>query len=335
MSIVRYALSGNFKNFSNKLDRISKETGKSKLGLMFNFLHCFMMIGSGYSDYLNYKLYNRTKKEIKEYATIKTQDKFYEIVSPSAYKDFFSIKANFLRNFAKYIDRDKFYQGNLDELKEFLAKHKEIMYKPVNGLAGKNVKKMLTKDIEDIDAFYKEINSNDILLESYVVQHKDVSEFASPSVNTVRVMTFACNGKSEIVIAMMRFGNGINNVDNFHQGGVGCLVDPETGILVGNAVDKDDNVYECHPFSNKKFDGFQIPNWDIIKKTCLEAALVNENIHMVGWDVAVLEDGCTFIEGNRRAGWDLPQVLYDKGRKDIMNYCLDKLNKENGTNYKV
>lgn len=335
MSIIKYALAGSFGNFSKKLDKVSKETNKSKFSLYVNFLHCFMLIGSGYSDYLNYKLYDRSKKEIKEYATIKTQDKFYEIVSPSAYKDFFSIKANFLKNFSKYIDRASFYKGDIEELKKFLKKYDEIMYKPVNGLAGSNVKKLLTKDIKDIDAFYDEVINKDILLESYVKQHKNVSKFAPNSVNTIRVMTFSYNGESEIVLAMMRFGNGIENVDNFHKGGMGVLVDVNTGKLVGKAVDKSDNIYDEHPYSHIKFDGFKIPNWDIIKNTCLEAAKVNDDIHMVGWDVAVTEDGCTFIEGNRRAGWDLPQVLFNRGRKDLMNYCLDKINKVEGTNYKV
>lgn len=335
MSIIKYAISGSFSNFSKKLDRVSHETGKSKLRLMVNFLHCFILIGSGYSDFLNYKLYLRKKSEIKEYATIKTQDKFYEIVSPSAYKDFFSVKANFLKNFKKYIDRDSFYKGSFEELESFLNKHDEIMYKPVNGLAGSNVKKIVTSDISQRTEFYDEIIKKDILLESYVKQHESVSKFAPNSVNTIRVMTFSYNGKSEIVLAMMRFGNGRENVDNFHKGGMGVLVDIDTGCLVGKAVDKDDNIFESHPYSNIKFDGFKIPNWDIIKKTCLEAANVSGKIHMVGWDVAVTDKGCTFIEGNRRAGWDLPQVLFNRGRKDLMNYCLNKINEVEGTNYKV
>lgn len=335
MGMINYALSGSFKKFSDKLGKVSEDTGKSKLSLMFNFLHCFLISGAGYSDYLNYKLYKRTRKEIKEYATIKVQDKFYEIVSPSAHKNFFSIKANFLKNFSKYIDRSFFYQGTMDELKDFLKTNKEFMYKPVNGVGGNKVKKVITKEIKDIEAFYNEVKTNDILLDTYIIQHKSVAKFAPKSVNTIRVMTFCYDNKSEIIMVMMRFGNGVNNVDNFHQGGMGAMVDVNTGKVVGNAVDKNNKEYEFHPYSKIKFDGYQIPNWEIIKKTCLEAAKVSKDIHMVGWDVAVLEDGCTFIEGNRRAGWDLPQVLCDRGRKDLMNYCLNKINEKEGTNYKV
>ena len=335
MSIINYALNGNFAKFSKKLDEISKKTNKSKTALLAHFVKCFFMIGSGYSDYANYELYRRSDDEIKKYATIKTQDYFYEIVSPAEYKTAFTIKANFLKNFAKYIDRDSFYKGSLEELKNFLNHNEKFVYKPVNSLGGDRVKAMFVKDIEDIDKFYEEIINNDIQLETYIIQHPAINAFAPNSVNTIRVMTFGYDGKSEILAAFLRVGNGIADVDNFHQGGMGIKVDINTGKLIGDAFDKDNNIFKEHPVSHIKFDGFEIPNWDIIVKTCKEAALVNEHIHVVGWDVAVTEKGCTFVEGNRRPGFDLVQVAYDEGRKDIMTHCLDIINKKEGTNYHV
>lgn len=103
MSIVSYALKGNLKNFNQKINELAKKENRSSFQLKLNFLNCFRLIGCGYSDYLNYELYNKSKKEVLEYASIKDQDKFYEIVSPSQYKTFFTIKTNFLRNFKKYI----------------------------------------------------------------------------------------------------------------------------------------------------------------------------------------------------------------------------------------
>lgn len=335
MSLISYALKGSFGNFYKKLDKVSEDTGKSKPALMVNFLSCFMAIGSGYSDYLNYELYKRTKKEIKEYSTIKDQDKFYEIVSPSKYKNYFSIKPNFLKNFKKYIDRDFFYEGSKDELKMFLNKNQEFMIKPIDGLGGSGVDKLYSKDISDVDEFYDKLNNERLFLEGYVVQNSEINKLCPNSVNTIRIMTFGNEGKSKILAAMLRVGNGSASVDNFHKGGMGILVDIETGKLVGDAINKNLDHYEKHPTTKVKFDGFQIPNWDIIKKTVLEAALVNENIHVVGWDVAVTEKGCTFIEGNRRAGFDLPQVLYKRGRKDIMRECVAEINKSEGKNYKI
>lgn len=335
MSIISYALKGNLKRFNEKIDELAKKENRSAFGLKLNFLNCFRLIGCGYSDYLNYELYNKTKKEVLEYASIKDQDKFYEIVSPAKYKTFFTIKTNFLKNFKDYISRDFFYDGNLEDLKKFLKKHESFMIKPNEGLGGAGVEKGYAKDIKDIEAFYQKLKEEKLFLEEYVKQHPKISEICDSSVNTIRIMTFNYNGKSEILFACMRFGNGEAHVDNFHKGGMACLIDLATGKLVGKAFNKNLDYFEVHPKSKIKFDGFEIPNWDKVKKLVLDAAGVNQHIHVVGWDVAVTEEGATFIEGNRRPGFDLVQVLSKRGRKDMMRHCLEIINESEGTNYKI
>lgn len=335
MGLIEYARAGNLKRFKNNLKEISKKEKKSEFFLFNHFFLTFLKTGCGYSDYLNYELYNKTFKEIDEYVTIKHQDKFYEIVSPAKYKTFFTIKPNFLNNFKDYINRSFFAGGTIEELKVFLDKNEEFMVKPYDGLGGKGVYKEYRKNIKNVNDFYNYLNENHLFIEEYVKQNKEVNRLCKESVNTIRIMTFSYNGKSEIVYAAMRIGNGINNVDNFHQGGMGCKIDLEKGILIGDAIDKDLNHYEVHPKSKVKFDGFVLPNWEKAKKLVLDASLVNNNIHMVGWDVALTDEGATLIEGNRRPGFDLIQVLSKRGRKDIMRHCLDIINKEEGTNYKI
>ena len=335
MGLLQYAKAGNLKNFINKIGELAKKENKSRPYLFTKFLYCFAKTGGGYSDFLNYKLYNKTNKELKEYVTIKHQDKFYEIVSPAFYKKFFTIKPDFLRNFRKYIERDFFTEGTKEELETFLKENPEFMLKPYDGLGGHGVIKMTSDEVGSVDEFYDKLLAQHLFVEGYVKQNSEINRLCSASVNTIRVMTFGYNGKSQILYAAMRIGNGINHCDNFHQGGMGCSLDIETGKLIGNAVDKDLNVFECHPTSGVKFDGFQIPNWEKAKNMVLEAALVHDKIHVVGWDVAITEDGATFIEGNRRPGFDLVQVLSERGRKDIMRLCLDEINKNEGTKYRI
>lgn len=335
MSLISYALKGNGKRFNENLKKVSKETGMSTFKLKRKFFSAFLTLGCGYSDFLNYELYRRTKKEIKEYVSIKDTDTFYEIASPSKYKSDFSFKPNFFKKFKKYLGRDIFVDEGIEELKKFLKKHAEFMIKPYDGLGGHKVDKLYSKNIKNVEEFYEKLKKERLFLEEYVVQHSKINEICSNSVNTLRIMTFGYNGKSEILFAAMRFGNGEASVDNFHQGGMSCLIDIETGKLVGQAFNKELEYFDVHPKSGVKFDGFQIPNWKFIKNMCLEAALVSEHIHSVGWDVAVLEDGATFIEGNRRAGYDLVQILSKRGRKDIMRHCLNIINENEGTNYKL
>ncbi len=335
MSLLHYARMGNLSRFAKNIKDLSKQENKSSIMLFARFLYCFLKIGSGYSDFFNYRLYNKTAKELDEYVTIKHQDKFYEIVSPAAYKKFFTIKPDFLKNFAKYIDRDFFAGGTREELAKFLQNNEVFMLKPYDGLGGHGVVKMTREQAGSPDEFYDKLESEGLFVEGYVKQHSEIDKLCSASVNTIRVITFGYGGRSRIVYAVMRIGNGVNHCDNFHQSGMACSIDLETGKLVGNAIDKDLNEFEFHPTSGVRFDGFQIPNWDKAKEMVLEAALVNDKIHVVGWDVAVTQDGVTFIEGNRRPGFDLVQVPSRRGRKDIMRYCLGEINKNEGTNYKV
>lgn len=335
MSIVSYALKGSLGNFVKKLDKVSETTGKSKIALFTKFSKCMMFYGFGYSDYLNYELYNKTNKEIKEYASIKDQDKFYEIASPSMYKKFFTIKPDFLKNFKKYIDRDFFYEGSKNELDKFLNSNDSFMIKPVDGLGGTGVDRLYTKDIQDREEFYEKLKNENLFLEGFVEQHKELNKFCDTCVNTLRIMTFNYGNESKILFAALRVGNGEASVDNFHKGGMGVLVDIDSGKLIGDAIDKSLNHYDKHPKTKVKFEGFTIPNWDIVKKTVLEAAKVNQNIHVVGWDVAITKEGCTFIEGNRRPGFDLVQVLSLRGRKDIMREVINELNKKEHKGYKI
>lgn len=97
----------------------------------------------------------------------------------------------------------------------------------------------------------------------------------------------------------------------------------ETGKLSGNGIDKKLNESE-ESITGIKFDGFQIPYWEEIKEMVLEAALVNDKVNLVGWDVAISKNGPLIIEGNRGPGFDLVQILLKKGTK----YMLDDLLQE-------
>ena len=112
--------------------------------------------------------------------------------------------------------------------------------------------------------------------------------------------------------------------DNFHQGGKGVLVDLETGKLSGNGIDKKLNETESS-ITGIKFDGFEIPYWEEIKKMVLEAALVNDKVNIVGWDVAISQNGPVIIEGNRGPGFDIVQVLLKKGAKYMIKDLLESV----------
>lgn len=329
MAFYSYIFSANTKRFKEKLKNIAKKENKNYYKLLLDTYFSIIKYGIGLTDYLNYEFYKKSKEERKEYAGIKIQDTFYETVSPSAYKKRYTIKPDFLADFAKYTKRDFIVPEKTDikEFKKFLKKHEVFMSKPYDGLGGADVKKVYTKEIDNIEDYFKYCQENRIFLEEVVKQNKELNKLCETSCNTIRIMTFNNHGKPEILWAGLRIGNGVNSVDNFHAGGMASEIDLKTGKLLRPALDKDLIEYTHHPKSNIKFEGFQIPYFDEVKKMVKEAALESDKILVVGWDVAITDEGPLIIEGNRRPGFDIVQVASHRGRMDIIRDVLSKLNK--------
>lgn len=326
MGFIRYALNGNYKKYFKKLKTIAKKENKNYFLLSLDTFYSAIHYGIGLSDYLNYKFYLRNHNERKEYAGIRIQDKFYEKVSPSQYKTRYTVKPIFLKEFKEYTKREFVYpkEDNKCKLETFLNKNEWFMEKPIDGLGGGGVKKVSSKTVK-LDEYYNYLIENNCFVEELVVQHKDMAKLCKQSTNTLRIMTFNDNGKPIILWAGLRVGNGINPVDNFHAGGMGVSIDLETGKLYSNAIDKDLNEYVKHPKSGIKFIGFQLPCFDMVKEMVMKAALESDKIKVVGWDVAITDKGPVIIEGNRRPGFDLVQVLSKRGRMDIIKDVLKKI----------
>ena len=104
-------------------------------------------------------------------------------------------------------------------------------------------------------------------------------------------------------------------------------IDLKTGKLLRPALDKDLNEFTHHPKTNVKIEGFQIPFFKEVKDMVKEASLESDKILLVGWDVAITDEGPLIIEGNRRPGFDIVQVASRRGRMDIIRDVLEKVNK--------
>ena len=325
MEFLTFALKGNYKRFYENLKEVGKETGKNPTLMFMDEVLSAAIVGSGLTDYLNFKFYNLNYKERAEYVTTRYSSKFYQEYSPKDLATNLRIKTNFHKHYSKYTKREYYIpEFGLEKLKEFLNKNNVFMIKPTDGLAGTDVKKMKVEEIETPEKFYEYLKEKNMFLEEYIVQDSKWGSLCPGSVNTIRAMTRIIDGKPELFYAAARIGNGTAVVDNFHQGGFGARIDMDKGTLIGNGLSKGDVEAEKHPATDVKFDGFEIPYWDEIKNMVLEAAMVNPAVKVVGWDVAISDKGPLLIEANRRPGFDLVQMLERKGTR----YMLEAVAKD-------
>lgn len=324
MEFLGFILKGNYKRFYENLKVVGKKNNKNPAIMFADTALSTLLVGSGLTDYLNYKFYDKSWKERKEYVTIKYGSNFYAKYSPRDLSTNLSIKTNFHKYYSKYTKRDYYiYEFGMNKLKDFVSKNEVFMIKPTDGLAGTDVKKMKASEVEDIEKFYQYIKDNNMFLEEYVIQDDMWGKICPNSVNTIRAMTRIIDGKAELFYAAARIGNGTAVVDNFHQGGVGVRIDMKNGKLIGNAISKDLTEVERHTATNIKFDGFEIPYWNEIRNMVCEAAMENPDVKVVGWDVAISNKGPLLIEANRRPGFDLVQVLENKGCKYMLEEVAD------------
>lgn len=330
MAFYSYIFTANYGRFFKNLSAVAKKEHRFFPALVFDTAWCVFRYGMALSDYLNYELYKRSAAERREYVSTRTENSFYETVSPSAYKKRFTVKQNFLREFKDYTRRECIVPGedDFDAFNAFLDSNPQFMAKPYDGLGGQGVEKISSADIADRRAYFDHCRENRVFLEQLVHQHPDMNALCPASVNTARIMTFNDHGKPEILWMGLRVGNGVNAVDNFHAQGMAVSVDMTTGQLQGNAIDKDGNFFTKHPTTGVTFDGFQLPDFQQALDLVLKGALESDKILVIGWDVAFSDQGPVVIEANRRPGFDLVQMPDRRGRMDIIRSVLARVQEE-------
>ena len=330
MGFLSVAAHANYSRYFRKLKALAKAEHRCYPVLLLDTGWCVLRYGMALTDYLNFKLYKRTHAQRKEYFGAMREEKLYNIVSPPAYKKRFTIKPDFIREFADYTRREITVPGQDDfaHFCAFLDNHPVFMSKPYDGTGGASVEKREASEITDRQAFYDHAVQHRIYLEELVKQHPDMNVLCPASVNTLRFMTYNDRGTPVLLWTGLRVGNGVNPVDNFHSQGMGVKIDMDTGKLVGVAINKDNVEFTAHPTTGVVFEGFQIPCFQQAREMVMEACLKSDKILMIGWDVAISENGPLIIEANRWPGFDLPQVLDDRGRMDIVRDVLRRYNEK-------
>lgn len=189
-----------------------------------------------------------------------------------------------------------------------------IFIKSITGMGGSGCF-LLTKEnlAVEVKQYAKQILANDFIHQLVVEQHAAINTIYQHSINTIRFDTYIDKkGKTHILSAFMRFGTGGSFVDNSSSGGMYVAVDIEKGKLVGKSYQLMKNggkQLEKHPDSNTLFDGFVIPYFQE-SKILIEKAVSYIPDRIIGWDIAISNNGPVLIEGNDNNSFIAPDIAY-------------------------
>ena len=290
---------------------LKKRSGKSRIWLLADLLKCAVKYNAGYMDYKIAQMYKLNDEQRKTVITRGISNEIVRRMNPKEYWHFFDDKAQFNELFREFIPR-KWILTNEDtdteELYALCRNSTQLIWKPLEGSSGQGIKKYTPDDWKDgPEAFLAKMNADGKgILEEMVIQHPKMASLCPTSVNTCRIATLLGDKQQGIVYAFLRIGNG-KVMDNVDCGGMAARIDLDTGRLLTVGADKQGNTFIKHPITNTSIIGFTIPYWEEAKAMCLKAAEKVPEMRFIAWDVAITENGPTFIEGNSFPSHAVPQ----------------------------
>lgn len=309
----------NISSMTQLAAKVSERSGKNKAAVLLDMCWCGLRYQAGYTDYELFAMERANKRQRKTFVTRGINDKLVKRFNDKGSRHIFVNKDEFNEVFSAFLHRewlkikypsDAGYDeaAEAEKLAGFCDGKDEIVAKPRDGMCGKGVEMIKPDSFDSALCLYKYLQDISAgIVEEKIIQHPTMNLLYPDSINTLRIVTINNGGSVSVVVALCRIGNG-GRVDNFLNGGVMTRVSIETGRLLYDAVDSQNNVYEKHPVTGTVFKGFLIPMWDECKKMACEAAAVLPQVGYVGWDIAVTPNGPVLVEGNEFPGHCLYQL---------------------------
>lgn len=306
-----------FKRIWREVSQLSKQTGYSSIYHLLDYFSAFLFHGVHIRQYIVGEMWRMSNPERSRRVTFYRMIQLEKKYNDHNYRHFLDNKRDFNEFFKETIHRDWMFVGDasFDDFKDFVIRKKSFIVKPLDGMKGQGIRKFIYNGEDDaaLMELYNEFHQEGNLLEEFIVQHPAMV-FGNSSVNTVRVMTLCCpNGKAHVTKAILRVGVRDMLVDNYAMGGLIYEVDVKSGIVITPGKTKDGDMHLIHPGTDTVMLGYQIPLWDKVLASCLQAAQKLHQVAFIGWDVAISEDDVQMIEGNFSSEYEFYEYIGTSG----------------------
>ena len=308
--MIKRAMKMDYRAMLKTANMLHKKTGKSRIWLLQDMVKCAARYNAGYIDYKIAQMYKLNDAQRRTVITRGISNGIVRRMNPKEYWHFFDDKTQFNELFKEWIPR-KWLLINASTTAEQVADMMtlpSLIGKPLEGSSGQGIYKYTPEDwSQGAEAFLARLKADGIgILEEIVIQHPEMARLCPTSVNTCRIATLLGDKAEGIVYGFVRIGNG-KVMDNVDCGGMAARIDLESGKLLTVGADKAGNTFTKHPITGTDIIGFTIPYWEEAKAMCMAAARKVPQMRFIAWDVAITENGPTFIEGNSFPSHAVPQ----------------------------
>lgn len=159
-----------------------------------------------------------------------------------------------------------------------------------------------------------------LLFQDVIVPHAELVRLFGRRVGTVRILTLCAPNEPRIHRAALRIPVGDNFTDNLRHGLSGnCFapIDIETGRLIQGYAGFGLTLkpIAAHPDTGTGIAGFKLPCWPEVLEVVKTGQRALAGLRIVGWDIAITDDGPIVVEFNTHTGFALVQA-YGQGFAD-------------------
>jgi hypothetical protein len=173
--------------------------------------------------------------------------------------------------------------------------------------------------LDDFVAQVTDAGSDGYVFETRLSPHPDIRTICGERVSTVRMVLILPKDGPEILHAVWKISVGANIADNFwRSGNMLAAVDQASGrvarVIQGTGPDLVE--VDVHPDTGKLLRGAVLPDWDRLRRLCLECAAIFPKLRYQSWDIALCPEGPVIVEVNTGSAFLLPQLATGMGFLD-------------------
>lgn len=162
------------------------------------------------------------------------------------------------------------------------------------------------------------------VLQKKVESHPAIKKVNATALNTTRIVTLR-NGTDTIYIGgFQAFAAGDAVTDSWSAGSLYVGFDTEKEILLAEGyanLSVPEAIVYKHPDSGIVFEGYAIPYLKDAVQLCKSAHAYFYNNFMLGWDVAITEQGPVMVEVNEKPGMNVVQCIGGGLRRKIKDFA--------------
>jgi len=300
--IYRQSIKKSLNTFLTKEEQADERLKKE---IVSDIKQCRRLYNTKAEEYFLFGFRNLTPSQRDEFLPDWVKDTvMHKIVGLDVFTREIRNKYNFYQLLGQYFKRNVFLLpsggGKYDDFERFALENRHLFMKRNSSSRGRGIRCCEVQTKEEVRKVWKSLakDGDEWIIEEKIVQVPETAQWNPTSVNTVRLPAILHDDKFTVIGPLFRTGRAGAIADNAGAGGIFACIDPQTGIICTDGIDKKGVYYEKHPNSGLQYKGWQVPKW----KELLEFA---EQIHRevphhkyLGWDFALTEKGWVVVEGN-------------------------------------